>query len=198
MKIIVIENNFITDTKTGDEPFFYLKPDVSIIRNNIPVYYPEPPYRLYFNLCLVLNLNRLGKSVTKKFAPRYFNEITAGFNFFISKEGNIINAGFDNKNCLTLFDNSVQLGNYILKDNFNDLDNIELSAFVNGKELLKTNTNFLSLKTTEAIEFVSKQLTIKMGDLILLSFPFFPCELKPGDCLKASIEGLSLLDLMVK
>jgi acylpyruvate hydrolase len=199
MKIIVVENNFITENSSDNiPPHFYLKPDVSIIRNNQAFYYPEPPKKAIFSCNFVVKTNRLGKTVSKKFAHRYFNEFSIGINFFMVQGEQCTKNGCDSIESITLFDNSLQIGKLVEKSVFPDLSNLNFRVFVNDNKVIDSNTINLELKIDEIIPFVSKYLTIKMGDYILAAFPFKIDNFKPGDRIKASIEDHFLLDFMIR
>jgi 2-keto-4-pentenoate hydratase/2-oxohepta-3-ene-1,7-dioic acid hydratase in catechol pathway len=61
-----------------DEPVVFMKPDSSILKNNKPFFLPDFSSEIHYEVEVVVKISRLGKGILPKFAPRYYDEITAG------------------------------------------------------------------------------------------------------------------------
>jgi len=201
MKIIVVENNIINSNLSNSENnflSFYLKPDSAILRNNQHFYYPEFTKNIDFTLNFVIKINRLGKNIAKEYACRYYKEITAGINFYISQKNNHFLSNDNQINNIKLFDNSLPIGKLIDKDIFSDINNVNYSLLINEKEIITSNTKFLKFKIDEIVSFVSRYLTIKIGDYILTGIPVEANNLKIGDRVKVFMENNLVLDFYIK
>ncbi|KAB2866556.1 MAG: 2-hydroxyhepta-2,4-diene-1,7-dioate isomerase, partial [Bacteroidales bacterium] len=81
MKIICIGRNYSEHAKEmnsalPENPVFFIKPDNCLLRNNQPFYYPEFTKELQYELEVVLRINRLGRSINKRYAHRYYDAVT--------------------------------------------------------------------------------------------------------------------------
>ncbi|MBO5759193.1 MAG: fumarylacetoacetate hydrolase family protein, partial [Rikenellaceae bacterium] len=88
MKIICIGRNYrahiaeLDHTKQVPEaPQFFLKPATALLRNNDPFYVPDFSKQLYYETELVVRINRVGKYIDRRFAPRYYSEVGLGIDF---------------------------------------------------------------------------------------------------------------------
>ena len=86
MKIICVGRNYVAharelNNEVPDEPVLFLKPDTALLRNNDPFYIPEWSNDVHHEVELIVKINRLGKSIDKKFAYRYYGEIGLGIDF---------------------------------------------------------------------------------------------------------------------
>jgi acylpyruvate hydrolase len=61
-----------------DEPVVFMKPDSSILKNNKPFFLPDFSSEIHYEVEVVAKISKLGKGISPKFAPRYYDEITVG------------------------------------------------------------------------------------------------------------------------
>ena len=83
MKIICIGLNYRKHAMEmgwtiPEEPVVFLKPDSSILKNNKPFFLPGFSENIHYEVEVVIKISKLGKSISAKFAPRYFDEVTVG------------------------------------------------------------------------------------------------------------------------
>ncbi len=86
MKIICIGRNYVEHARElhnplPKNPIFFLKPDSALLINNKPFYLPDFMGEIHHELELVIRINRLGKNIAAKFAPRYYDRLTLGIDF---------------------------------------------------------------------------------------------------------------------
>lgn len=196
MKIIIVENNIVSSNQPNPEPWFYLKPDSAILKDNHHFYYPDFADKLNLSLNLAIKTNRLGKNISPKYANRYYNEITAAINFFAGDKHNL-NKGDDQINNISLFDNSLPLGTFVDINTFADINNLNFMLLINDKKVIKSNSSSFKLKIDELISFLSKHLTIKIGDYIISGIHVEE-DIKPGDTVKAVIEDKTVLSFKIR
>ena len=65
----------------GGEVSYYLRPDTALLRNNAAFYYPDFTAQLVAHVCVVIRVCRLGRSISKRFAARYYDAVGAGVTF---------------------------------------------------------------------------------------------------------------------
>jgi 2-keto-4-pentenoate hydratase/2-oxohepta-3-ene-1,7-dioic acid hydratase in catechol pathway len=65
----------------GGEVSYYLRPDTALLRNGTAFYYPDFTAQLVAHVCVVVRVCRLGRSISKRFAARYYDAVGAGITF---------------------------------------------------------------------------------------------------------------------
>lgn len=83
MKIICVGLNYKKhlaelNRPQPSEPVIFMKPDSSIIKKNKPFFLPDFSNNIQYETELVVKIDKLGKAISKRFASRYYNEITLG------------------------------------------------------------------------------------------------------------------------
>jgi len=203
MKIICIGRNYIDHAKelnnpVPEEPFFFLKPDSAIIERNKPFYYPDFSKEIHYEAEIVLKISRLGKNISEKFAHRYYDEIGIGIDF---------TARDLQQKCKTnglpwaiakAFDGSAPISQFVDKNNYADVNNLNFSLDLNEVRVQSGNTKDLIFTFDYLIAYLSIYFTLKIGDLIFTGTPAGVGPVKIGDRLCGSIENVPMLDFYVK
>lgn len=179
-------------------PVFFLKPDSSIIRNNKPFFYPEFTNDLHYELEVVLKVNRLGRNISEKFAHRYFSEIGLGIDFTARDLQRLCKEKGMPWEMAKAFDGSAPIGEFLSKDKFEDLNNIQFKLQKNDVIVQNGNTKDLVFTFDQIISYVSKFITLRTGDLIFTGTPVGVGPVKIGDRLKGYLEDEMLLDFFIK
>lgn len=180
------------------EPVFFIKPETSLLRNHYDFYIPEFSNRIEYETEIVIKISKMGKSIDKKYASRYYDELTVGLDitardiqakcrakglpWFLSKG----------------FDSSAPLGDFVPKSEFADLHNINFGLEINGNTVQSGNTRDMIFDFDSIVSHVSQYVLLKTGDLIFTGTPAGVGPLKIGDHLVANIEGRPLLEIKVK
>ena len=203
MKIICIAKNYGKHIKelnsvTPYRPVFFLKPDSAILMNNKPFYLPDFSDEIHHEVEIVLKINRLGKHIEKKFASRYFNQVTVGIDFTARDLQRICKEEGNPWEIAKAFDGSAVLGRFINLNNISDPESINFSLNLNGKKVQNGNSANMLFRIDQIIEYVSRFITLKMGDLIFTGTPAGVGPVKIGDHLEGFIEEEKLLDFHVK
>ena len=203
MKIICIARNFPDHARElnnaiPDKPVFFLKPDSSLLINNKPFFLPDFSDEIHHEVELVVKINRLGKSIQRKFAHRYYSEITVGIDFTArdlqrqcKKEGKPWEIA-------KAFDGSAVLGKFIPMNKLNNKNEVKFHLLINEEERQTGISTDMLFSIDEIIEYVSRFVTLKIGDLIYTGTPAGVGPVKINDHLKAYIEDIKLLDFVVK
>ena len=204
MKIICIGRNYAKHAKElgnsiPEEPVFFMKPDSARLPKKAPFFYPNFTNDLHYEVELVLRINKLGKNITKKFAHTYYNEIGIGIDFTardIQQECKEKGLPWEKAKA---FDYSAPMSQVFLsKTEFENLDNINFSLNKNQEEVQKGNTSDMLFNFDELIVYLSKFMTLKIGDLIFTGTPAGVGPVSIGDHLEGFIEGQKLIDLKIK
>jgi acylpyruvate hydrolase len=203
MKIICIGQNYLEHIKELNseipgEPVFFLKPDTSLLLDNKPFYLPDFSNDIHHEVEIVLKINRVGKNIAENFAHKYYQEIAVGIDFTARDiQRNQKTKGLPWEKAKA-FDFSAPLGKFVSKSKFSQMNNIGFHLDINGKTVQKGNTSDLLFSFDTVIAFISKFITLKIGDLIYTGTPVGVGPVKIGDKLDAYLEGEKLLAFEVK
>ncbi len=203
MKIICIGRNYRNHIKELNsaiptEPVFFLKPDTSLLKDNQPFYLPSFSKEMHHEVELVLKITKNGKSIAPEFAHKYYDEIGIGIDFTARDIQAICKEKGLPWEKAKAFDYSSPIGQFIHKDKFADIHNINFKLLINGHTVQKGNSSDLLFSFDTVIAAVSKFITLKTGDLIYTGTPEGVGPVKIGDRLECFIEEQKLLDFEIK
>lgn len=202
MKIICIGRNYsdhISELNNlrPTEPVVFLKPDTSVLLKNFPFVIPEFTQECQHEVEIVVKINKVGKYISPKFAPKYYDQIGLGIDFTARdvqqklKEKGLpweISKGFDG---------ATVIGDFISKDQFDSVQNIDFSLQKNDEIAQQGNTKDMLFSIDELISYVSQYFTLKIGDLIFTGTPAGVAKVASGDQLKGFIGDKKMFDIKV-
>lgn len=203
MKIICIGRNYREHAKemnsnVPDHPVFFIKPDTCLLRNNQPFYYPEFTKDLHYELEVVLRINRLGRSINKRFAHRYYDAVTLGIDFTARDlQQNCKQKGLPWE-IAKAFDFSAPIGLFIPKEEIADLGNIDFRLEKNDIVVQQGNTRDMIFCYDELIDYISRFVTFKIGDLMFTGTPAGVGSVQVGDRLKGYMNNQLIFDFFVR
>jgi len=205
MKIICIGRNYVDhakelDNPVPDQPIFFLKPQTAILPKRNPLYYPGFTKNLHYEVELVVKINKIGKSIDRKFASNYYSEVGVGIDFTardLQEECKKKGLPWESAKA---FDNSAPLSHQFipLKELGGDINNITFRMEKDGEIVQKGNSGDMIFSVNEIIEHVSKFMTLKIGDLIFTGTPSGVGPTKIGDCFKCFIGDREMLKVNIK
>lgn len=203
MKIICIGRNYAGHAKElnnplPEKPVFFMKPDTSLVHNNKPFYYPGFSSEVHHEVEIVLRINRLGRNIEQEFAGRYYDEIGVGIDFTARDLQDQCRKKGLPWEIAKAFDNSAPLGSFIRKKEIADLNDISVRLDINGETVQEGRSKEMIFSFDQIISYVSRFITLKIGDLIFTGTPAGVGPVKIGDRLQAWIDDQMLLDFHVK
>jgi 2-keto-4-pentenoate hydratase/2-oxohepta-3-ene-1,7-dioic acid hydratase in catechol pathway len=203
MKIICIGLNYRKHAielgwTVPEEPVVFLKPDSSILKNNKPFFLPDFSANIHYEVEVVIKISKLGKGISAKFAPRYYDEITLGIDITARDLQNRLAAEGMPWEISKCFDGAAPLGRFIPLTGDTDMTDLDFRLEINGKVLQKGNTSDMIFGVNELVEYVSRFFTLKTGDLIFTGTPPGVGQLHKNDNLVAYLGNEPLLDFMIK
>lgn len=199
MKIICIGRNYDGHLKgfkspTPKAPMFFVKPDTALLRTDT-FYLPPYSKNIHFEVELVVKIKKVGKSIAKKFAPNYYDEISLGLDFTARDLlEDCIDKGMPWEMAKG-FDNSAPIGKW---QNKNELDSLDFYLLKNGEKVQEGNPSQMLFDVDTIIEYVSQFMTLKKGDLIFTGTPAGVGKIESGDKYQAFLDGKRILDLHVR
>jgi 2-keto-4-pentenoate hydratase/2-oxohepta-3-ene-1,7-dioic acid hydratase in catechol pathway len=203
MKIFCIGMNYAAHIKelgnqVPEEPVFFLKPDTALLLNNMPFYLPDWSNEIHYEVEFVAKIGRLGKNIDPKFANRYYNECTVGIDFTARDIQKKCRKAGNPWEIAKAFDGSAALGKFIKIEKFTDIKSVNIRLEKNGMVVQQGNTSDMLFNLDFVISYISKYITLKIGDLIYTGTPPGVGPVQIGDKLEAFLEEEKLLEVNVK
>lgn len=203
MKIICIGLNYRQHAaemgwNLPSEPVVFLKPDSALLKNNKPFFLPGFSENIHYEVEAVIKISKLGKSISARFAPRYYDEVTLGIDITardIQSRQSALGYPWELSKC---FDGAAPIGTFVPVSSVKDMANLDFRLELNGKVVQKSNTSDMIFSINEIVEYVSVYFTLKTGDLIFTGTPSGVGQLKRNDNLVAYLEDKPLLDFVIK
>lgn len=205
MKIFAVGMNYIGYNKAlnepllkQDDPVIFTKADSSLLKDRKPFFIPDELGTIEYEAEIVVRICRLGKSISERFASRYYNAVTVGIDFTardllrkLSQQG----LPWDMSKS---FDGAAALGEWVSKDKFLDIQRLRFHLDVNGETKQEGCTSDMIYKVDEIISYISRFFTLKTGDLIYTGCPTSGFPVHINDHLEGYIEERKVLDLHCK
>ena len=205
MKIICVGMNYATHNKEMQhtlllsEPVIFMKPDASLLKDGKPFFLPDFSSDMQYEAEVVVKINRLGKSIDRKFASRYYDEVTIGIDMTARDLQRKLRESGMPWEISKSFDNSAVTGKFIsLEKEGLDINSIPFHLEIDGKKVQQGNTADMFFKVDEIIEYISRFLTLKTGDLIFTGTPAGVGNVEINNRLQGYINNRKLLDFRIK
>lgn len=203
MKIICIGRNYIDHAKElnnpiPEKPVFFLKPDTSLLLKNKPFYFPDFSNDIHYETELVIRICKNVKVIPERFAHTYYSEIALGIDFTARDlQANCKKKGLPWE-IAKGFDGSAPLSKFMSISDLKDSKNIQFHLKINGKVAQVGSSLDMIFSFEKIISYVSKFITLKMGDIVFTGTPAGVGPVKIGDHLEGFIEDQKMLDFYVK
>ncbi len=203
MKIICIGRNYtnhIAELKNErpTEPVVFMKPDSAILLKQHPFVLPEFSNDVHHEIELIVKINKVGKYIEPKFAHKYYDEISVGIDFTARDLQDQLKAKGLPWEKAKAFDGSAVIGEFVSKEQFSSLEDVNFELIKNGEIAQKGNSSLMLWKIDELVAYVSQFFTLKIGDIIFTGTPEGVAAVNPDDVLEGYLEGQQLFRIQVK
>lgn len=203
MKIICVGWNYpdhnkeMERTELPSNPTLFMKPDSAILKDGKPFFIPDFSNQIEYETEIVVRIDRLGKNISEKFAPRYYNALTVGIDFTARDLQTELRQKGQPWEISKAFDNSAVLGEFIPTENM-DMSNIRFHMDLNGETKQTGCTAEMLFSINKIVSYCSQFFTLKKGDLIFTGTPSGVGPVKINDHIQGYVENEKLLDFQVK
>jgi 2-keto-4-pentenoate hydratase/2-oxohepta-3-ene-1,7-dioic acid hydratase in catechol pathway len=196
-KIIAVGLNYADHAReTGKplpkEPLIWFKATTSLIPDGGKIEIPFPHHRTDYEAELCIVIGRKIRNVSPTQASRYIFGYTASQDI---TDRTIQNAESQWARAKS-FDTFTPLGPLV--ETMIDPGELNIQLFQNGQLRQNSNTKQLIFKPAELVSFISTNLTLLPGDVILTGTPSGIGPIQSGDKLEVRIQGLAPLVNSVK
>ena len=207
MKIICIGMNYPEHVRElpgvwGGETqgrVFFIKPDTALLRNNDPFYIPDFSQDVQYECELVVRINRLCKGIEERFAHRCYEEVGLGIDFTARDLQRRCKAEGLPWEIAKGFDHSAAVApTFVSKAELPEIQNLRFSMALNGEQKQAGFTGDMIFGVDRIIAYVSRFVTLRIGDLIFTGTPVGVGPVRIGDRLTAELEGREMLNFDIK
>ncbi|MCC6516671.1 MAG: fumarylacetoacetate hydrolase family protein [Chitinophagales bacterium] len=178
-----------------DNPVIFMKPPTALLKNGQAFFHPEFSQDVHYEGEIVLRVCKNGKKIDKKFAHKYYDAFTIGFDFTARD----IQAEQKKKGwpweIAKGFDGSAFIGDFI------PLQQGQLISFTikkNNQIVQQGDTSMLIFSFDEIISYISKFFTLQQGDLIYTGTPQGVGAVKIGDVLEGFVDNNAIVRCEIK
>ena len=201
MKIICIGRNYKDHAKEmaqpiPDVPMFFLKPDSALLPKRNPFFIPNFSDEVHYEVELIYKIKKVGKSIDSKFSNGYYEEVGLGIDFTARDLQQKCKENGHPWEIAKTFDQSALVGEKFLK--INSKENINFSLQKNGEMVQKSSSDNMIFNVDEIISYVSKFMTLKIGDLIFTGTPSGVGPVSIGDTLEGFINEKKIFKVNIK
>jgi len=196
-KIIAVGINYLDHAREMNrelpkEPLIWFKATTSLLPDSGKIEIAFPEHRTDFEAELAIVIGRKVKNTTPAQAGRYIFGYTAAQDI---SDRHIQKSDGQWARCKS-FDTYTPLGPLV--ETQIDPNNLSIQQFQNGELRQSSNTSQLIFKPAQIVSFVSANMTLLPGDVILTGTPSGVGPIKSGDRLEVRIQGIAPLTNTVK
>jgi 2-keto-4-pentenoate hydratase/2-oxohepta-3-ene-1,7-dioic acid hydratase in catechol pathway len=196
-KVIAVGLNYADHARESNkplpkEPLFWIKASTSVIPDGAKIEVPFPEHRTDFEAELCIVIGRRVRNVTPAAAGRYILGYTAAQDI---SDRTIQNSESQWTRAKS-FDTFTPLGPFV--ETKIDPHGLTIQLFQNGQLRQNSDTSQLIFNCYRLVSFVSTNMTLLPGDVILTGTPSGVGPIASGDRLEVRIQGLAPLINTVK
>ena len=202
MKIICVGRNYVEhieelNNNKPDSPVLFLKPETSLIHKKQPFFIPSFSNEIHHEIEIIVQINRLGKSIATQYSHKYYDKIGLGIDFTARDvQSKLKEKGLPWEKAKG-FDHSAVISKFIPIQNYN-LSDLNFSLTKNDTLVQEGNTKQMIHNIDEIIAHVSQYFTLKIGDYIFTGTPAGVGNVNTNDHLVGKIEDEVMFDFRVK
>ena len=205
MKILAVGMNYAEHNKELDgtlykpeEPVIFTKADSALLKYGKPFLIPDFTTQCDYETELVVRICRLGKNISTRFAHRYYDAVTVGIDFTARDLQRKLRAEGKPWELCKGFDNSAVIGDFILKEDLPDIQQIPFHLDIDGHTVQSGYSGDMIFAVDEIIAYISRFFTLKIGDLIFTGTPPGVGPVQIGQHLEGYIQDRRVLAFNVR
>ena len=205
MKIIAVGMNYAAHNKELhhslelSEPTIFMKSDSSLLKDGKPFFIPDFSSEVHYETEIVVRIDRLGKNIAERFAHRYYDAVTVGIDFTArDMQRRFREVGNPWELCKG-FDGSAAIGNFVpLAEVGGDVQRLNFHLDIDGKTVQQGCTADMLFCVDDIIAYVSRFMTLKIGDLLYTGTPVGVGPVSIGQHLEGYLGNDKLLDFHIR
>lgn len=203
--------------KGYSEPAVFTKCDSALITRGRPFFIPDYTNECEYEAELVVRICRMGRSISERFAHRYYDAVTVGVDFTARDLQRRLRAeglpwdlakGFDGSAVIGEFRDFIGDASAVLDGSASReeehivsqklKEGIEFHLDINGKTVQQGVSTEMTYSVDYLISYISRFFTLKTGDLIFTGTPAGVGPVHIDDHLVGWMNGEKVLEFNVK
>ena len=181
-----------------EEPVIFTKADSALLKDHKPFFIPDHLGRIEYETELVVRISRLGKTISERFAHRYYDAVTVGIDFTARElQAKLRREGKPWDLCKG-FDGAAALGDWVAIDKFRDIQAIHFHLDINGNTVQEGCTSDMLFRVDRLISYISQYFTLKTGDILYTGTPAGVGPVHIDDRLEGYLEDRKVLEFNCK
>jgi 2-keto-4-pentenoate hydratase/2-oxohepta-3-ene-1,7-dioic acid hydratase in catechol pathway len=180
-----------------DRPRFFLKPPSSLLEHGGTVIIPSGSREVHHEVELAVIMGRRGKDIPLGEVPSHILSYTVMLDITARDiQGEAKRKGLPWSEAKG-FDTFAPVGPEMIPRSEMDWKGRNIWLEVNGERRQDSNTDLLLWPVEEIISRISEMMTLEEGDIIMTGTPAGVGPLRPGDVVRAGIDGIPPLEVKV-
>ncbi len=193
-KIVCVGLNYVDHAKElgmeiPENPILFMKPPSAVIGHEGKVKYPKMTRKLDYEAEFAIVIGEKCKNVPAKNAF----DVIKGYTCFNDITARDLQEKDRQWTRAKSFDTFAPIGPHVVTEDEIDPHDLDIKMFVNGELRQDSNTKNFIFDIPYLIEFVSEVMTLYPGDVIATGTPPGVGQVKPGDKMEVTIEGIGTL-----
>lgn len=193
MKLIGITSNYGTCQGT----FFHVA-DTALLNQGKPFFIPDFAHPCLGHAQLVVRICRLGRSISERFAHRYYDAVSVACTFTAGALLQELRAKGLPWESAVSFDGAACVGKFVPLTEAGDIAHLTFSLTLNGEPVQSGNTEQLRETVDALIARASRYFMLRQGDYLLTGCPDKGFPVTENDEIGGSIADRELLRFKVK
>ena len=203
MKIICVGRNYAEHAKelgnaVPEAPVLFMKAKNALLLPGKPFYYPEFTKDVHYEAELVVKICKNGKHIGERFARKYYNQVTVGIDFTARDVQQRQKEKGLPWEIAKAFDDSAAVGQFQPIQDEQDVREYRFELRKNGVSVQQGYAGDMLNSIDKVIAYASTFFSLNIGDLLFTGTPAGVGPVALHDRLEGFLEGLPVLDVLIK
>lgn len=181
-----------------EKPVVFIKPTSVVIFNGDKIKYPSFSTEMHHEVELVLLIGKKVKDASIDEAEFAIVGYGVGLDMTLRDIQSKLKSNGHPWTIAKCFDTSAALSEFVLKDDYKLTMSEEIYLNVNNEERQREQLSKMIFKPAELVQYLSSLMTLEEGDLVYTGTPKGVGKVEKGDSIRAGIDGIAELTVMVE
>ena len=181
-----------------ETPVIFTKADSALLKDRKPFFIPDHLGQIDYEAELVVRICKLGKTVSERFAHRYYDAVTVGIDFTARELQKKLREAGQPWDLCKGFDGAAALGEWVSKEKFRDVQAMHFHLDINGQTVQEGRTSDMIFSIDHIVSYISQFFTLKTGDIIYTGTPVGVGPVHIDDHLEGWVEDRKVLEFNCK
>ena len=180
------------------DPVLFLKPSTAILNEGEPIILPPYSNEIHHEIELALLISKETKSIKASDWTNYVAGAGIALDLTLRDYQSVAKKKGLPWSVSKGFDGACPIGALVPMENIENIDNLKLELYVNGKLRQSGNTNQMIFSPSILLEHISSIFTLEHGDIILTGTPSGVGPIQSGDEIRGMIENIGEIKFKVQ